>query len=293
MLVLTTLLWGTTFSITKTGLADASPLSFLSLRFFLASLVGAVVWWSRLRKVSRNALSHGVILGVFMFGGYGSQTFGLAYTTVAKSGLFTYTYALLVPGLQYLLVRKPVSVGNLFGLAIVVAGMILFTHPAQGVLNLGDWVTLGGAGLFAFYVVLVDRYSSHDDPIHLTLIQFVTTAVLAGLSAVWLEPGGSVVVSGRLLFTLGYLAVAGSVIAVYIMNRFQRESTPTRAVLIYALEPVFTVAFGYLILRESLEREQFLGGALILAGVIVSELWRLRPSKRVGASESGRLARGD
>ncbi|HUZ18405.1 MAG TPA: DMT family transporter, partial [Spirochaetia bacterium] len=178
MLVVTTLLWGSTFVVIKTGLNDASPLLFLCLRFALALAIGCFLWRKKLRTINRATLLHGLLLGFFMFGGYGSQTYGLAFTTVAKSGLFTYVYALITPALQYLLVRKPLRMGNLIGLLIVVSGMLLFTHPSAGTLNVGDWVTLGGAGLFAFYVVLLDRYTSTEEPVQLLLVQFFTTSLL-------------------------------------------------------------------------------------------------------------------
>jgi drug/metabolite transporter (DMT)-like permease len=279
MLVFTTVLWGGTFVVIKNGLGEASPLLFLSLRFAFAFLLGCAVWFGRIIRITRQALIHGVVLGVFMFGGYGSQTFGLAYTTVAKSSLFTYTFALITPALQFLILKKRLRTGNLLGLLVVLGGMYLFTAPSSSSLNLGDWVTLGGAGLFAFYVVLLDRYSNVDDPAQLTVVQFAVTSILALAGSLLLEPRRFIVWNGKLFFALAYLGILGSVVAIFLMNRYQKETSPTKAVLIYALEPVFTVIFGYIFLAEILQPYQIAGGFLILAGVVVSELWMLRPLK--------------
>jgi len=277
LLVLMTVIWGGTFVVIKTGLADASPFLFLSLRFGVALLIGCAIWLVPLRRalsrgLSRRTIVHGAVLGILMFGGYGSQTFGLQYTTVAKSSLFTYSFALLTPLLQYLIARKRLAVRNLAGLAIVVAGMYLFTSPAAGSLNIGDWVTLGGAAVFAFYIVYLDRYSSEGDPVVLTLLQFATTAALALLSSLVLERPHAAW-NGHLFFAIGYLSILGSVVAVYVMSRFQKDTTPTKAVIIYALEPLFSVAFGYLLLKETLDLKMIAGGLLILTGVLTSELW--------------------
>jgi len=277
LLVLMTVIWGGTFVVIKTGLADASPFLFLSLRFGVALLIGCAIWLVPLRRalsrgLSRRTIVHGAVLGILMFGGYGSQTFGLQYTTVAKSSLFTYSFALLTPLLQYLIARKRLAVRNLAGLAIVVAGMYLFTSPAAGSLNIGDWVTLGGAAVFAFYIVYLDRYSSEGDPVVLTLLQFATTAALALLSSLVLERPHAAW-NGHLFFAIGYLSIIGSVVAVYVMSRFQKDTTPTKAVIIYALEPLFSVAFGYLLLKETLDLKMIAGGLLILTGVLTSELW--------------------
>ena len=277
LLVMMTVIWGGTFVVIKTGLTDASPLLFLSLRFGVALLIGCAIWLVPLRRalsrrLTRRTVVHGVVLGVLMFGGYGSQTFGLQYTTVAKSSLFTYSFALLTPLLQYLIARKRLAAGNLAGLAVVVAGMYLFASPAAGSLNLGDWATLGGAAVFAFYIVYLDRYSSEGDPVILTLLQFATTAALALVSSLVLERP-RVDWNGHLFFAIGYLSILGSVVAVYVMSRFQKDTTPTKAVILYALEPIFSVAFGCLLLKEALDLKMIAGGLLILAGVLTSELW--------------------
>jgi len=275
MLVLMTVIWGGTFVVIKKGLADASPFLFLGLRFGLASGCGLVLWFPKLRGISSRTLVRGLLLGLFMFIGYGSQTFGLRFTTVAKSSLFTYTFALVTPALQYVVARKPLVVGNLVGLLVVFGGMYLFTAPEAGSLNIGDYATLAGAFVFAFYIVYLDRYSSEEDPAQLTLIQFFTTTLLALLCSFLFERP-SVRWTANLFVGIAYLGVMGSVVAIYVMNRFQKDTTPTKAAVIYALEPVFTVLFGYLILREGLAPCQILGGLLILAGVVVSELWAIR-----------------
>jgi len=293
LLVLMTVIWGGTFVVIKTGLTDASPLLFLSLRFGVALLIGCAVWLVPVRRalsrgIPRRTLVHGVVLGVLMFGGYGSQTFGLGYTTVAKSSLFTYSFALLTPVLQYLIARKRLATGNLVGLAVVVGGMYLFTSPAAGSLNLGDWATLGGAAVFAFYIVYLDRYSSEDDPIILTLLQFATTAALALASSLVLERP-RVVWNGHLFFAIGYLSILGSVVAVYVMSRFQKDTTPTKAVILYALEPIFSVAFGCLFLKETLDLKMIGGGLLVLAGVLTSELWAPRRRRPLETRRGERL----
>lgn len=83
-----------------------------------------------------------------------------------------------------------------------------------------------------------------------------------------------------LVFDIAYLGILGSVVAIYVMNRYQKDTTPTKAVVIYALEPVFTVTFGYIFLREMLGPKQIAGGLLILAGVVISELWAVHLRRR-------------
>ena len=103
ILAFTTLLWGLTFVVIKSGLNDASPLMFLSLRFSAAFVVYIIIFRKHFRKINRRTLFRAVFLSLFFFSGYAMQTIGLKYTTVAKSALFTYMFAVFVPPLQFFL----------------------------------------------------------------------------------------------------------------------------------------------------------------------------------------------
>jgi drug/metabolite transporter (DMT)-like permease len=64
------------------------------------------------------------------------------------------------------------------------------------------------------------------------------------------------------------------------MNWFQRRLTPLRAVLIYALEPVFAAFIGWLVFREGISGRETAGALLILLGILVSDLWRYLPFRK-------------
>ena len=69
-LVLATLIWGCNFVVVKAVLNHASPFVFLAVRFFLASLILAILYRSSLRNLTRADFRAGVILGLFLFAGY-------------------------------------------------------------------------------------------------------------------------------------------------------------------------------------------------------------------------------
>lgn len=274
-LVITGLIWGGTFVATKMGLTGVAPLWLLFFRFAATALLFSLVFLRRLTLPSRRGLRAGILLGLLMFMGYGMQTLGLKYTSVAKSSLITYLYALLVPPLQLLLTRKKLHLGNILGLVIVFGGLFLFsTGGAEGLSgwNRGDTITLIGAAAYAFYIVLLDILPARQDPLQLTGIQFFVTALLAGAAAILFE-------EPRFSFTplfwgsLAYLVVLGSIVVIMLMNLFQQDTTPTKACLIYALEPLFAVFLGWIILGETLTPGEITGSLLILAGILFSETY--------------------
>lgn len=282
ILVLVALLWGATFVIVKGGLRHATPLLFLAVRFLMAAAALSVPIALERRRISGKTVAHGALLGLFLFVGFAGQTVGLRFTTVARSSFITYMLALFVPPLQLVLSRKRLSAVNLGGLAVVILGIFVLTSPGGVGLNIGDGLTLICAFGFAVHIVLLDRISGDHDPVALTLVQFAVTAVLAALGSIALEDP-SLTPRVELWLALGYLSLFGSALAVYLQIRFQRHTSPTRAVIIYSLEPVFSVLLAWSLLRERLGWEELLGGGLILAGVALSEVWgTVRLEERAG-----------
>lgn len=276
-----TLIWGATFVIIKEVLKSSSPVLFIGIRFTIAFLVLACFNWKSFSKTSREMWKHAVILGILNYIAYAAQTIGLEYTTVAKSSLVTYLFAILTPPLQYFITGKKPSPGNIAGLLIVFTGMMIITSPKAEGINSGDILTLASAVSYAFYIVYIDVYSSIKDAGFLVTIQFLITGVL-GLATAPLAETPFIILDWNLVLSIAYLSILGSAVAIYLINRFQKYTTPTKAVIIYSLEPLFSVLLGIIILNESKSAAKFTGMALIIGGILVSELWgKIREKKRI------------
>ncbi len=333
LLIFVTLLWGGTFAVIKGGLQDISPLLMVGIRFIAAAALAYPLltgrWakrrggsagtgeafpdaagpdqprpddeWqeqaaapAKRRLFNRKTWLWGAVIGLGMLAGYAGQTIGLKYTTVARSGFITYSFALFVPFLQFFLLGKKPGFGNLLGLIVVFWGLSFITDPSsaslrpadfsplrilevlrglsKGGLNIGDLYTLGGAVGYAFYVVLLDIATRRCHPGAVTVVQMLACGVFALALAPFFETL-FLVPSPRLFGSLFYLVVFGSVVALALMNWFQKRLTPLRAVLIYALEPVFATIIGWMAFGESMSLKEIVGAAFILIGTLVSDLW--------------------
>jgi drug/metabolite transporter (DMT)-like permease len=274
MLVVATVIWGGTFAVTRGGLTYISPVLLIAIRFLLSFLVLApavtflrIRWW--------RGAGPGVILGLALAAGYLLQTTGLHYTSAARSAFITYLFAIFIPPLQYFVSRRKLSTGNLLGLAIVVGGTLVLTRPWQtSGWNRGDLLTLGSAVAFAIFIVGIDRFAQERDPITFVPTQFLV-AGLVSLSvgmvgkAMWIAPHPA------LWAAMAYLTLLGTAGALGIQTVFQFRTTPVRATTIYALEPVFAALFGMAILSERMGAVEIVGAAIILLGVLTSELWEV------------------
>ncbi len=266
-----TLIWGTTFVATKLILSHISPFLYVVIRFSLASIIFAVLTWKSVRVTTVGAAQKGFLLGVLLFTGFALQTIGLEYTTASKSAFVTGMLVVFTPLCQILIEKRAPKLGNIAGVLLVTAGLFFLTSPKGSEFNFGDALTLGCALCFALYIVYLDIFTKEHDAAQLTLIQFATAAVGGGLMAgtfehTWIE------LHPTLLWWLLYLTVAATVVAIYVQTKFQKETTPTRAAVIFSVEPVIAAVFAYFVLGEVLGLPGILGGGLIVAGVLVSEL---------------------
>jgi len=266
-LLLVSALWGATFVAIKEGLADASPLLFVGLRF----LVAAGILAPRLARTKAPALRAGVPLGAVLALAYATQTLGLTTITPARSAFLTGLNVPLVPLWAALLLRRRPPARSLAGLLVSLPGLWLLTRPAAsaGAPGAGEAWTLACAALFALHVVLVDRWGRDADTTSVVAVQLATTALLALAGSALLEEPHLEATPrlARSLFVTAVLATAG---AIWLQMRFQPRVDPTRAALIYATEPAFAAAFAALA-GERLAAATLAGGALILAGTILSE----------------------
>ena len=147
----------------------------------------------------------------------------------------------------------------------------------RGALNLGDMITLLSAVGYSLYIVFLDRIGCDEDVRALTALQLLVTSLLAFAMIPFFETPlliHSYLFWGNIL----YLSLLGSVVAVYVMTRFQNAVTPTRAAILYSLEPVSSAFLAVIILKDSFSLIQTGGAALIIGGVLISELLEIKTS---------------
>lgn len=87
--------------------------------------------------------------------------------------------------------------------------------------------------------------------------------------------------TGSLIFAFLITSVFATAYAFWAMTTFQNRTTPTRAALIYTLEPVFAAIFCIWLAGDRLTMVGWGGGAMIVTGMIVAEIWPLHPQKRL------------
>jgi drug/metabolite transporter (DMT)-like permease len=277
LLLAATFIWGSTFIVIKSALTDASPLFFNAMRMVLAALVLGAIFFRPLRNVPKGALRAGFEIGTLMWLGYEFQTAGLLYTSASKSAFLTGISVVLVPLLLAVFWRRHVNRYTLAGVVAALVGLyLLCVPPGQGLslasLNRGDLLTLCCAVAFAFQIIILGRSAQHYDFAHLVPIEIAVCAVWMLVSIPVADRHGFIHFTPALLWALAVTALLGTVVCFIVQAWAQRFTPPTHTALIFSLEPVFAGITSYILIRERLGSRGLVGAALILAGVLASEL---------------------
>ncbi len=269
-LVATTAIWGCTFVVVKGALADASPLPFLAVRFMLAGLLLLAILGRG--QVERATIFPGFILGLFLFVGYLFQTHGLIFTTPSKSAFLTGFSVILVP-LIVMLSGSRMGSATLVGGVLGLAGIYLLVAPSgMAAVNRGDLLTLAGACSFAVHIVLVGHYTKKFSFLHLVPAQILVVGLLSSM-ALPFAPSRSFHLTARLTVAILVTAVLATGVAFSVQNWAQHYTPAAHTALIFALEPVFAALSSRLVMGEHFGGRALAGSGLILAGMVVSEIW--------------------
>ncbi|MBI4567551.1 MAG: DMT family transporter [Planctomycetes bacterium] len=299
LLLLTNVIWGATFPFIKVctagieRLAAVTPFAataiFISWRFALAAALFPLVFPATARSLSPRNFRLGFWLTAPTFGGFLLQFYGMALGTApAVSAFFTVLFVVFTPLVVFVVERRRPSRVMSAAAILAVCGVALAGGSGGGgSVGLGEWLTLGSAVLFAVQIYLTDRFTRVESPVALTFWMLALSAlfgvlvvVIAAGPATLFRPGLYAAAMGetRVWVSVVYSAVLASVVAQFVMNRYQHYVSPARAALLYSLEPVcaglFSASglFAAWGMEETFDRWKIAGFALILAANLLVEL---------------------
>lgn len=276
-LVVAGVLWGFGFIATVWALRAYTTSELVVVRYLLAVLAGEFLWWVLLRRPQdavrgwkgdfRLAIPAGLLLAAFVF----PQTYGLKFTTAAKSGFLTTFYVILVPLFNRVFFGAPIAPARYLHALIAIAGALLLMGAEFGNVNPGDVITLICAALAAAHIIYIDRISKKIvDPFRFNTFQSLFAGL--GVAPLLLIQDRVTVWTADPLAIAGLLslALASSVVAFTIQIRAQKVLPPTTASMLFLLESPFALLFAILLLNESLGPLQASGAFLILLAAFLS-----------------------
>jgi drug/metabolite transporter (DMT)-like permease len=257
-------LFGATFVVIKSALADIDPLSFVAWRFMLGALALAVFAAPR----GKTLWIHGSICGLALFAGYALQTVGLSQTSATNSALITGLYVVLTPFLAAVFSRRRPSVWVVGAAVISFVGLILVTGTGGLAMSRGDLLTLGCALAFALHIVALSRYAPLHPVVPFTTVQLGLTAALAFPLTFLVEGFAFPARETWAAIALTGLGVSAGAFLLQIWA--QTILGAATAAVVLAAEPAFAVATAWVVLGERLDSGGWIGSALIVAAIYLA-----------------------
>ncbi|QSV46248.1 DMT family transporter [Geobacter benzoatilyticus] len=266
MLILTTVMWGGSFLFTKIGMREIPPLQFYFFRFALAAFLMGVICIPRLTRLNRDTVRRGALVGLALASANLMFVLGVSGTTISRAGYLNNLFVLFVPLLSFLFWRERLDRITAGGIAVALVGLwFLASGGAEG-FNRGDLLSTICAVFIAGQIIAVSRVLRDDDVYLVTFVQFATVALVGALVTMVMPwPPFTMGASGA--WSLVYCAIFPTIICFTLQNAFQRYTTPTRAGLIYTLDPIWSMLAGVFILGERLTPQELAGCMLILLAV--------------------------
>lgn len=266
-LIVVTAVWGATFAVVKEAVAQYGVVSFLAVRFAVGTL-GLVPW--ALGRLDRRSIAAGSVVGLALAAGYLFQTFGLRGTSATNSGLITGLFVVFAPLWNRALfgARTPRLVWGAIALSLV--GLLLLAGTGPDPLAWGDALTLGAAAAFGLQIALLGRFGKQHDTLALAMVQVAAATAVFFLAWPWVDPcvlppatvWPAILLTGVVATSLGFA----------VQTLAQKHIPPARAAVIFALESVFVMVFGYALAGDRLSAAQLAGAMVMIAAVALSEV---------------------
>lgn len=271
--------WGLTFPIVQDAVAQIAVMTFLAYRFLAAAAIVAVMFRRQLLGLSSDGWRAGLLMGVFLTGGYVFQTLGLERTTASHAGFITGLWVVLTPLFGALFFnQRPGRAAWVAALASAVGLYLLSGIGGEGNIA-GDALVLVCAVSFTFHIFATDAGVKRHDVGALLVVQLgfcgMFSLVLATVQRDLVVPS-----SLDVWWALAITAVVASALGFFVQTYAQRHASPARTALILASEPAFAGLFAYLLKGQTLSPYGWLGAGLIMAAIVTVEVApHLRPAR--------------
>lgn len=280
-----TMIWGGSFVIIKNSVDRISPAYLLALRFTLAAFLMGLVFFNHIKKINKESLRCGIIMGTFLTLAYAFQTYGIKYTTASKNAFITALYVILVPFFNWGINGKRPGRNQIAAAFIAVAGLGLLTLHGESGLNLGDVLTFFCGICFAIHLIFTDRYTETHDPILLSAVQIAVVGAFHWILAPILDGADSfprgLLMDKSLVFGLLYLAVFCTMVGFLVQTVGQKYLSANTSSLLLSLEAVFGTVFSVIFLNEALTGKMILGCILMFLSILLSEMHFGKKGKEV------------
>ena len=199
--------------------------------------------------------------------GYLLQAAGMRGVDAGTNAFLTSLYTPITPLLAWLLFRRAPGLRILAAAAVALAGVAVLTGPSGLGFGFHESLVVGGALCWAIQILLIDRLARRHASAPFAGMLFLWTGLLALPALVGTDPRTifATLLRADLQLPIWGLVIVATLFTLIILVHFQPRLDPSRAALLYVLEPAFAAVFAALLQGEPFAGWKLLGCLMILA----------------------------
>ena len=280
------------YTLTKIALVDVPPLTIGLIRFLAAAVVLGI--WVRLRRYARPApadigrLIVGGLLGITAY--FAIENTGVALATASDAALLVAAYPAITALLELIVYRRRAGAPGLLGIALAVVGVCLVVGcaPGGGPNRLvGDVLLVVSGAMWALYNFTTRGVvTRHPTPVVL-FYQSVAGAIgFVPLALIEQDRWRAFAHPAATVSSLASLTVLCSIIGLGLYAKGLQRLSPSTAVNLLNLVPLFGLVVAVVTLGESVTPLQIVGGLVVVAGVTVTSRHEIADQRRKEGAET-------
>lgn len=281
--VLATLLWSTSYAVTKLSYESFTPTTLGFARAFLATVVFSIIMLIRRefiipRKKDCFYLILSGVLGITLY--FVLENFGLRYTSASTTSLVVGAYPIIGAIISITIFKQKPSFFKIIGILLSVCGVFVLSSAVKDSVGdslIGILLLLGAGIIWTLYSFILKRIMGIYPAFTIAFYQNLVGALFF-IPVVLLEHAPFVMPSLSALVCLIYLTLSCSVIAHISYNYSLLGISPSSAITVLNLVPVFGFIISVFVLQETVVAAKIVGGLIVIAGVLIEMRAKFKPT---------------
>ena len=271
----------TSYLFSKLIMQSMSMFNMLGIRFLLAFTLLLILFFKRIRKINRKTFAAGAVMGCLYFLVMTAELNGLKRTSSGNVSFLENTAIVIVPLLQAVLLRRFPRWKAVICALLCLIGVGFLTIGSGMAFGAGEMFCMLAAFLYACAILTTDRLTHGNiDALASGIVQVGMIGALSLTASLLFEaprlPSGMLEWTGIVM-----LAVVCSGFGFTLQPVAQSGTTAERAGMFCALNPMVATILGIVFLHEAFTVQSAVGGGLILAGILISELPEPKPKEEL------------
>ena len=282
ILLITSIIWGSTFVAQSVGMDSIGPFAFNIARYITGLICLTPVVLFIIKRLKRKRKDYkkyvkfsykaGILSGIFAGLAGNFQQHGMLVASASKAGFLTALYIVFVPIIAYIVFKKKTNSNTVVAVTLAIIGFYLLSVKGDFAIEISDLELIACAFCYSIQIVIIDKYAKDTEPIIFTQAQLIPSLFISIAAFIIFKEKFDIVNLQNAIIPILYAGIMSLSVASCLQVIGQKYSDPTVATIVMSLESVFAAIFGYLFQNDILSTREIIGCITIFLAVILSQI---------------------